>query len=304
MNWRWSWCVRLSAPPCAPLFGPRVSGVRRPFPPCFIYFLWRQERTTQESSLLPSPSNLSRYFPGDQVRDSACRPHPSVPHAPCTHRDCVCHCPLRACCVGQRRAMPAKSKRSKGQRDRRECEAKLPPDERAALLNDYSQTRGAVAARDRRPREGVREAERRKRRVQGLLTHRDDALDAGWHPEWRPLAGERRWRSLPADVLTVARCFCDSCSSPLALALLPSRLLASRHLTILLPCLAWCHLLTIGLRVSVQVWRVRHPRVELHVQATEQVHQRRGASRRDTAFHAACRVRPGQSVRRARGEPS
>ena len=30
---RWSWCVRLSAPPCAPLFGPRVSAVRRPFPP-------------------------------------------------------------------------------------------------------------------------------------------------------------------------------------------------------------------------------------------------------------------------------
>ena len=29
--------VRLSAPPCAPLFGPRVSAVRRPFPPCFIY---------------------------------------------------------------------------------------------------------------------------------------------------------------------------------------------------------------------------------------------------------------------------
>jgi hypothetical protein len=27
----------LSAPPCAPLFGPRVSAVRRPFPPCFIY---------------------------------------------------------------------------------------------------------------------------------------------------------------------------------------------------------------------------------------------------------------------------
>ena len=35
----WSWCVRLSAPPCAPLFGPRVSAVRRPFPPCFIYMI-------------------------------------------------------------------------------------------------------------------------------------------------------------------------------------------------------------------------------------------------------------------------
>jgi hypothetical protein len=158
-----------------------------------------EDHPREQSAAKPNnsrASNLSGYFPGDQVRDSACRPHPSVPHAPCTHRDCVCHRPLRACCVGQRRAMPAKSKRPKGQRDRREREAKLPPDERAALLNDYSQTRGAVAARDRRPREGVREAERRKRRVQSLLTHRDDALDAGWHPEWRPLAGERRWRSL------------------------------------------------------------------------------------------------------------
>jgi hypothetical protein len=33
---RWSWCVRLGAPPCAPLFDPRVSAVRRPFPPCFF----------------------------------------------------------------------------------------------------------------------------------------------------------------------------------------------------------------------------------------------------------------------------
>ena len=28
----------MSAPPCAPLFGPHVSAVRRPFPPCLIYF--------------------------------------------------------------------------------------------------------------------------------------------------------------------------------------------------------------------------------------------------------------------------
>ena len=33
--------LRLSAPPCAPLFGPRVSAVRRPFPPCFIYVRFR-----------------------------------------------------------------------------------------------------------------------------------------------------------------------------------------------------------------------------------------------------------------------
>ena len=30
------WCVRLSAPPCAPLFGSRVSAVRRPVPSCFM----------------------------------------------------------------------------------------------------------------------------------------------------------------------------------------------------------------------------------------------------------------------------
>jgi hypothetical protein len=36
---RWSRCVRLGAPPCAHLFGPRVSAVRRPFPPGFILFL-------------------------------------------------------------------------------------------------------------------------------------------------------------------------------------------------------------------------------------------------------------------------
>ena len=41
---RWSWCVRLSAPPCAPLFGPRVSAIRRPFPPCFIYLLVGSKR--------------------------------------------------------------------------------------------------------------------------------------------------------------------------------------------------------------------------------------------------------------------
>ena len=47
---RWSWCVRLSAPPCAPLFGPRVSAVRRPFPPCFIYLIVTRKHL---SSVLP-----------------------------------------------------------------------------------------------------------------------------------------------------------------------------------------------------------------------------------------------------------
>ena len=38
-----AWCVRLSAPPCAPLFGPcvcvRRPSVGQPFPPCLIYFV-------------------------------------------------------------------------------------------------------------------------------------------------------------------------------------------------------------------------------------------------------------------------
>jgi hypothetical protein len=33
---RWSRCIRLSAPPCAHISGPRVSAVRRPFSSCFI----------------------------------------------------------------------------------------------------------------------------------------------------------------------------------------------------------------------------------------------------------------------------
>ena len=41
--------------------------------------------------------------------------------------------------------------------------------------------------------------------VQGWLTHRDDALERGWQPEQRPLTGDRLWRLLPVDILTVAR---------------------------------------------------------------------------------------------------
>ena len=109
-----------------------------------------------------------------------------------------------------RAAMPAKSKREKGQKGRRDREAALPPEERSVLLNEYSQTRGAAAARARRPREEQDEARRRKRRVQDRLTHRDAWLERGWRPEWTPSPGERRWRSLPSDILTVARCSRES----------------------------------------------------------------------------------------------
>jgi len=126
--------------------------------------------------------------------------------------------------------MPARSNRRRGQKGRRDREAKLPPDEKAALLNEYSQSHGAVAARDARPHEDWDTARRRKKRVQGWLMHRDDALDRGWQPEGRPHAGETRWRSLPADVLTVARCLCDRCS-PRPLASRPFVLLPTNHLT-------------------------------------------------------------------------
>ena len=56
-----------------------------------------------------------------------------------------------------------------------------------------------------RPREEHCEAQCRKRRVQDLLTHRDAWLERGWQPDWTPSPDERRWRSLPSDVLTVAR---------------------------------------------------------------------------------------------------
>ena len=101
--------------------------------------------------------------------------------------------------------MPAKSKRENGQKGRREREAKLPTDERSVLLNEYSQTRSAVANRAARPREEHQDAWRRKQRVQDRLTHHDAWLERGWQPEWTPSPGERRWRSLPSDVLTVAR---------------------------------------------------------------------------------------------------
>ena len=62
--------------------------------------------------------------------------------------------------------MPAKNKRSKGQKRRQAREANLPPAERDRLLNEYSQTRGAIAARAARPREELWEQKCRKRRVQ------------------------------------------------------------------------------------------------------------------------------------------
>ena len=67
--------------------------------------------------------------------------------------------------------MPAKSKRTQGQRDRRAREATLPPEERSELLNEYSQTRAAVAARAARPREEQWTAQQRKRRVQARAAH-------------------------------------------------------------------------------------------------------------------------------------
>ena len=132
--------------------------------------------------------------------------------------------------AADQRSMPARSDRRRGQKNRRDREAKLPPDEKAALLNEYSQSRGAVAARDARPHEDWDTARRRKKRVQGWLMHRDDALDRGWQPELRSHAGETRWRSLPADVLIVARCLCDRCS-PRPLASRPFVLLPTNHLT-------------------------------------------------------------------------
>jgi hypothetical protein len=57
---RWSWCVRLSAPPRAPIFGPRVSAVRRPFPPCFI--LPFRSETAAICSRSPCVSAVRRPF--------------------------------------------------------------------------------------------------------------------------------------------------------------------------------------------------------------------------------------------------
>ena len=107
--------------------------------------------------------------------------------------------------------MPGVSARKRGQRERRDRESKLEPAERMALLHDLSQTPAAVKARAARPREDGWSAEQRKarkarkRRVLGWLTHRDDALERGWQPEQRPLTGDRLWRLLPVDILTVAR---------------------------------------------------------------------------------------------------
>jgi hypothetical protein len=67
---RWSWCVRLSAPPCAPLFGPRVSAVRRPFPP-------------REFSLALLRGQLQRAVARDQRHVRGQTRHDLIP----THRD-------------------------------------------------------------------------------------------------------------------------------------------------------------------------------------------------------------------------
>ena len=48
--------------------------------------------------------------------------------------------------------MPAKNKRSQGQKKRQVRESNLPPDERSMLLNEFSQTPGAIAARAARDR--------------------------------------------------------------------------------------------------------------------------------------------------------
>ena len=63
--------------------------------------------------------------------------------------------------------MPAKNKRSQGQKRRQVRESNLPPDERSALLKyEFSKTPGAVAARVARPREDLWTSTRRKKRVQ------------------------------------------------------------------------------------------------------------------------------------------
>ena len=56
----------VSAPPCAPLFGPRVSAVRRPFPPCFLYFYhtvtWALTRPSASDSGSSKKSAMSRVM--------------------------------------------------------------------------------------------------------------------------------------------------------------------------------------------------------------------------------------------------
>ena len=112
--------------------------------------------------------------------------------------------------------MPTKNRRSQGQKRRQDRETNLPPDERSKLLNELSQTPGAIAARSARPREDLWTSTHRKRRVQvrvlsppidrcrrsptlsaraqAWLTHADDA------PKRQgPL------RKLPSDILTVER---------------------------------------------------------------------------------------------------
>ena len=84
---RWSWCVRLSAPPCAPLFGPRVSADRRPFPPCFIsftpQFLQRQADDLYMGSSAPRRSDAARR---EGTREATPRTRAALSHVWCAVR--------------------------------------------------------------------------------------------------------------------------------------------------------------------------------------------------------------------------
>ena len=78
--------------------------------------------------------------------------------------------------------MPAKNKRSQGQKKRQVRESNLPPNERSKLLNDFSQTQGAVAARAARPREDLWTSTRRKKRVQVRVASARQSIDVEAHP--------------------------------------------------------------------------------------------------------------------------
>ena len=78
--------------------------------------------------------------------------------------------------------MPAKNRRSQGQKRRQDRETNLPPDERSKLLNELSQTPGAIAARAARPREDLWTSTRRKRRVQVRVASARQSIDVDAHP--------------------------------------------------------------------------------------------------------------------------
>ena len=78
--------------------------------------------------------------------------------------------------------MPDKNKRSQGQKKRQVRESNLPPDERSMLLNEFSQTPGAIAARAARPREDLWTMTRRKRRVQVCVASARQPMDVQAHP--------------------------------------------------------------------------------------------------------------------------